>query len=192
MRRTFLLGLGLALVSSSPALGQAATLANRRQGVFLGVGLGVGSARLSCDICRDDRNGGGAGYVRFGLTASRNILLGIETLGWYDSGDVDQLLVAVQAIAMLYPKRTSGFYLKGGLGVSEFSAKDGDGNEVSSQAFALQVGLGLEVPVGRNLSMVPFANFLGSTGADVKFNSTVSSLSANTSLIQLGVGLTLH
>ena len=33
---------------------------------------------------------------------------------------------------------------------------------------------------------------MGTTGADLRFNDTVSGLSANTSLFQLGVGLTLH
>jgi hypothetical protein len=46
--------------------------------------------------------------------------------------------------------------------------------------------------MGRGLSIVPYANFLGSTGGDVRFNDTVSGLSANTSLLQFGVGLTLH
>jgi hypothetical protein len=189
MRRSTVLILGLSL--ALPGAGQAQG-AVRGQGVFLGAGLGVGSARLSCRICQGGRDGGGAAYLQFGLPASRNVLLGIETLGWYDGGSVAQLLVSVQAIALLYPRRSSGFYLKGGAGIVEFSAKDDAGNEVSSQAIGLQVGVGLEVPMGRNLALVPFANFMGSTGGDVKFNNTVGQLSANTSLIQVGLGLTLH
>ncbi|HXI20928.1 MAG TPA: autotransporter outer membrane beta-barrel domain-containing protein, partial [Gemmatimonadales bacterium] len=72
-----------------------------------------------------------------------------------------------------------------------FSAKDNQ-DEVSSHALAGQVGVGYEVPMGRSLSIVPFANFLGSTGGNIRFNNTVTDLSANTSLLQFGVGLTLH
>jgi hypothetical protein len=46
--------------------------------------------------------------------------------------------------------------------------------------------------IGRSMSIVPFANFIGTSGADVRFNDTVSGLGAKTSLIQVGVGLTLH
>jgi len=94
-------------------------------------------------------------------------------------------------VVLLYPKPTSGFYLKTGLGISQFSAKDNT-DKVSSQALSGQVGLGYEVAMGRGLSIVPYANFLGSSGGDVRFNDTVSGLSANTSLLQFGVGLTLH
>jgi hypothetical protein len=85
----------------------------------------------------------------------------------------------------------SGFYIKTGLGVAQYSAKD-QNDEISTQALAGQIGVGYEVMVARNLSIVPFANFQGTAGADVRFNNTVSNLSANTSLIQVGLGITMH
>jgi hypothetical protein len=179
----------LLLAASTPLSAQKAA---ERHGIWVGAGLGVGSAKLSCEICRLDRTGGTAGYLRAGATVSKAILVGLEATGWYKSkDDIDQLLGSLQAVVLLYPKPASGFYLKSGLGISQFSAKDNQ-DEVSSQALSMQFGVGYEVAMGRGLSIVPYANFLGSTGGDVRFNDTVSGLSANTSLLQVGVGLTLH
>jgi hypothetical protein len=186
----------IAALAGALLLGSSASLlaqrAAERHGVWVGAGIGLGSAKLSCDICRLDRTGGTSGYLRAGATVSKAVLVGLEATGWYKSkSNVDQLLGSLQAVVFLYPRPTSGFYLKSGLGISQFSAKD-DQDEVSSQALSMQFGVGYEVAMGRGLSIVPYANFLGSTGGDVRFNDTVSGLSANTSLLQFGVGVTLH
>lgn len=181
---------GALLLASTTTL--AAQKAAERHGIWVGAGVGLGSAKLSCDICRLDRTGGTSGYLRAGATVSKSVLIGLEATGWYKSkSDIDQLLGSLQAVVLLYPRPASGFYLKTGVGISQFNAKDND-DEVSSQAFSMQFGVGYEVAMGRGLSIVPYANFLGSTGGDVRFNDTVSGLSANTSLLQFGVGLTLH
>ena len=163
-----------------------------RHGVWFGGGVGMGSARLSCSICRGGRDGGLSGYLRLGATVSPQVLIGGETTIWYHSeAAVDYLLGSVQAVLYIYPAKKSGFYLKTGFGMAQYSAKDSQ-DKVSTQALAGQIGVGYEVAINSGLSIVPYANFLGSSGADLKFNSTVSSLSANTSLIQVGVGITLH
>lgn len=180
---------GALLLTSTPLLAQKAA---ERHGIWVGGGIGLGSAKLSCDICRLDRTGGTSGYLRAGATISKAVLVGLEATGWYHSkDDIDQLLGSLQAVVLLYPRPASGFYLKTGLGLSQFNAKDND-DEVSSQALSMQFGVGYEVAMGRGMSIVPYANFVGSTGGDVRFNDTVSGLSANTSLLQVGVGLTLH
>lgn len=178
------------LFSSASAL--AAQSVAVRHGIWLGAGVGMGSARLDCTICKAGRDGGGSGYLRIGTTITPRLLIGAEATAWYhsDSG-VDFLLGSVQAVLLMYPMRASGFYIKTGLGVSQYSAKDSQ-NKVSSQALAGSIGIGYEVRAGRTLSLVPFANFLGTSGADVRFNDSVADLSAHTSLIQVGVGITLH
>jgi hypothetical protein len=189
MRGPVTLLLGFLLVASGALQAQAPA---RPHGAWLGAGIGVGSGRLSCKICVGDRESGTAGYLRAGVAVTRRFLLGAETLVWYSSGSVDQLIYAFQAIAFVYPSRRSGFYLKAGLGWARYAADDDDGGEVATRALAAQAGIGLEVPVARGVSLVPFANLMGTTGADLEVNDTVSDQSANTSLIQVGLGLTLH
>jgi hypothetical protein len=179
----------LVLMSATPL--EAQRVANR-QGLWFGGGVGIGSARLSCTVCRAGRDGGTSGYLRVGATVTKQLLLGAETMIWYHSqANVDYLLGSVQAVVLLYPMTNSGFYIKTGLGIAQYSAKDPN-NKVSSQALAGQVGVGYEVAIGRAMSIVPYANFLGTSGADVRYNDTISGFGANTSLIQVGVGLTLH
>jgi hypothetical protein len=175
---------------ATPALSAQGVAA--RRGFWLGGGAGIGSARLSCTVCRAGRDGGGSGYLRLGATITPQILIGGEAIAWYHSeSDVSFFLGSVQAVVMLYPMVRSGFFVKSGFGLAQYSAKDPT-NKISSQALAMQVGVGYEMAVGRSMSIVPFANFLGTTGADVRFNDTVSGLGAKTSLMQVGVGLTLH
>ncbi len=191
MRSPLMAGLAAALLLL-PVAPVSAQHAAERHGVWIGAGVGLGSAKLSCDVCRSDRTGGTAGYLRAGATITKAVLVGLEATGWYKSrDDIDQLLGSLQAVVLLYPRPSSGLYVKTGIGISQFSAKD-DQDEVSSQALSMQFGVGYEVAMGRGMSIVPYANFLGSTGGDVRFNDTVSGLSANTSLLQFGVGLTLH
>jgi hypothetical protein len=185
-----------AVVTSLLVLLAAPRLAGQRvaehHGFWFGGGVGMGSARLSCSICRAGRDGGLSGYLRLGATVTPQLLLGGETTVWYHTAaSVDYLLGSIQAVMYLYPLKKSGFYLKTGFGLAQYSAKD-DQDKVSTQALAGQIGVGYEVAINSGISLVPYANFLGSSGADLKFNSTVSSLSANTSLIQVGVGVTLH
>ncbi len=191
MRSSVGLLVGLALATPAAAHPQA-RLPARPHGAWLGAGIGAGWGRLSCRICVGERESGTAGYLRAGFAAASGLLVGAETLVWYRSGSVDQVVYAVQAVALVYPSRRSGLYLKTGVGWARYSADDDDGGDVAAGAFAAQVGIGLEVPVARGVSLVPFANLMGTTGADLEVNDTVSEQSANTSLVQVGLGLTLH
>ncbi|HWA16278.1 MAG TPA: hypothetical protein VG817_07590 [Gemmatimonadales bacterium] len=175
------------LLSASPVAAQAV-----HKGLWAGAGLGVGSARLSCQICLGHRAGGTSGYVRAGATITRQMLVGLEANAWtHNENDVDHLMTSLQGIFMLYPDPRSGLYIKTGLGVSQYSAKD-DEDKISSQALSASIGFGYEIGVSKSMSIVPYANFIGSAGADVRLNDNIAGLGANSSLFQLGIGLTLH
>lgn len=191
MRWLYRAALSMSLIMlAAPSL--EAQQAAARRGLWFGGGLGIGSARLSCAICRAGRDGGASAYLRAGTTITPQILIGAESLLWYHTeGQVDYLLGSIQAVVLMYPMRQNGLFLKTGLGIAQYSAKDSD-DDASTQAFAIQAGVGYEVQAARGISLVPFANFMGTTGADLRFNQTVSGISANTSLFQLGVGVTFH
>ncbi len=183
------LAAGILLCTASSAAAQTAAV---HQGFWLGAGLGVGSARLSCSICQGNRGGGTSGYLRAGFTITRQMLVGLEGNAWYRSQDnVDHSLNSLQAVFLFYPGARSGLYVKTGLGLAKYTAKDGE-DRVSSQALAGSVGLGYELRLARTFSIVPYANFMGSAGADVRLNDSIAGLAANTSLLQFGLGLTLH
>src|SRR2546423_14205769 len=55
----------------------------RRDGFWIGFGLGYGSANLKCDQCVDSSGVGGVtGFVKLGGTPSRNVLIGGGGNAW--------------------------------------------------------------------------------------------------------------
>src|SRR5256885_12765125 len=55
----------------------------RRDGFWIGFGLGYGSANIKCDQCVDSSGVGGVtGFVKLGGTPSRNVLIGGGVKGW--------------------------------------------------------------------------------------------------------------
>jgi hypothetical protein len=133
----------------------------RRRGFWIGFGLGAGwNTSEGLDA---DRRVGGAGYIHLGGTISPNVLLGGETIGWARTED-DVTLARGNATftAMIYPSRTGGFYIKGGIGFSTVSVALSQGNttvSTSESGFGSTIGLGYDIPLGR-VSLTPAADFL--------------------------------
>ena len=161
-----------------------------RAGFWGGVGAGIGAARLSCRICTGDREQGLSGYARFGVSIARGLRIGLEGNAWFhEENAVSRRLFNLGGVVFLYPRAEGGFFLKGGLGVSDYKASD-DTDAITSRAFAAQIGAGYELRVTRRFALVPYANFIGSSAGDIRFNGDPSLESGNTSLIQLGIGTT--
>jgi hypothetical protein len=161
------------------------------RGPFIGLGLGWGSARLSCNICTTERNEDISGFLRMGLALSQQFLVGLEADGWYDKATVSQFLGSAGLALWMYPSRKSGFYLKTGVGVSKYTASD-EPDHFKTSSISGQIGVGYEFGVYRGVSVGPYANFIGTTSSSFSFNDTVVDGSANSSLIQIGVAVTLH
>ena len=164
----------------------------RRQGFWYGFGAGAGWDRLSCDVCAGDRIGGLSGYVQAGGTLRDDLLLGGEVKFWSSGeGAVNQLLGAFSLVGIWYPNPASGLHLKGGFGYLTFRAED-DEAKLTTTAFGPQFGVGLDLPVGRSLSVTPFANWMVTPFGDLTFNDTRVSGGVRSSLLQVGIGLTSH
>jgi Outer membrane protein beta-barrel domain len=170
-----------ALLLSAAVTAQAQD-APMRQGFWIGGGLGYGSMGLSCDGCDGlGREGGFSGYAKLGGTLSPSFLLGVETNGWTKSeGGATVSMGNLSGAAYWYPAPTTGLFVKAGAGYSVLSADDGTGSGNDS-GFGLLAGLGYDVPVGRNLSITPVANWFRG-GFD----------GGSTNVLQIGVGVTAH
>ena len=91
------LALGLLAATRSPVEAQRAAT-TPRHGLWVGAGLGLGSAQLTCSVCQGGRDRGTTGYLRIGTTLGKNVLIGAETNVWYHSqSQVDYLLAALSA-----------------------------------------------------------------------------------------------
>jgi hypothetical protein len=73
-----------AVAVSQPAVAQSSPTL---RGPWLGGGLGTASARVNCELCTSDRNGGLSGYLTGGITLSPSVRLGAELAGWFDTTD---------------------------------------------------------------------------------------------------------
>src|SRR2546427_12644227 len=78
------IALGGVLLAVAPAA--RAQYPQRREGFWIGFGLGYGSANITCDSCGSGpRTGGVTAFVKLGGTPSRNLLIGGAVNGWSHS-----------------------------------------------------------------------------------------------------------
>jgi hypothetical protein len=172
-----------ALLTAVLATSAFAQQAQTRDGFWIGGGMGYGSLGLSCDTCTDDvpREGGLALFANLGGTIRPNILAGVEMNAWTDSeGGARITMSNVSGTAYWYPMTTMGLFLKAGAGYSILSVSSdiGDG---SDSGFGFLGGIGYDIPVGRNLSITPVANW---------YRGGFDGGSGN--VLQFGVGVTSH
>ena len=135
-----------------------------RRGFWLGLGLGAGGE--SFDLSPSD------GYsnllyrptvsLRLGGTVSQHLRLGGEVLSWInDVGPAVESLSSALFIAQLYPFSSSGFYLKGGLGIGRNAVDFDDGFEEGDTGFAGLIGAGYELRLSRRFYLSPTIDLVG-------------------------------
>jgi hypothetical protein len=159
LRSVSLLGVFLALLIAVPRAADAQN-PQTHQGFFIGFGLGAGSFGAEGS---SDRETGGAGYLRIGGALSPQLLLAGESAAWTKSEGGGRLTHAnLSAIMQFYPSATSGFYLKGGAGLSQLRISiSGGGGSVSAEenGLGLTAGLGYDFRLGTNFSLSPYGSF---------------------------------
>ena len=197
MKRTLLV---FACVSLSMATG--ATARQNGTGFWLGGGLGIGSAKLTCKVCNGplaSRRTVTALQARMGGTLSSALSFGIEANGWREADeeeDVRQTLIGVGGVAYWYPHAVHRYYIKFGFGPVFYRAEeatvgvdDDAATPVTSTALGGHFGVGYDLPLAANLLLTPFFNFTGTMYGNLQEGDT-RLLGANPTLVQVGVGLT--
>jgi hypothetical protein len=153
-----------------------------REGFFIGLGLGGGS--FGCSGC-NERESGLSGHLKLGGTLNSQWLLGVESSAWTKEESGARLTHAnVSAMAQFYPAATSGFFLRGGIGVSTLEASfSGGGSSFSAResGLGLTAGLGYDMRVGSNFSVSPYGTFGWGDHEGGSANN-----------FQLGLGVTWH
>jgi hypothetical protein len=181
-------GLMLSALASSP--GTAQQLAHH-QGFWVGAGLASALSDVSCDVCVNDSKSMISGYLRGGITLSPKLLLGLELIAADNSEDgVNERSLGLSVVGYLYPTR-SGLFLKGGLGLLKYRADD-DTDELTSTLLAGQVGAGYELQLSPRLSIAAFSTLMATANGDLDFNGTKVTDDLNVTLVQFGLGVTLH
>jgi hypothetical protein len=143
------------------------------------------------------REGGATVALKVGGTLSSRVLLGAELTAWsglavaIPSGRRDTTLANLLAAAYFYPVPSAGFFLKAGVGVSSYARHERRGS--TSRGVGLGVGIGYDVPIGRNISLTPAANFIRGFVDDA---STTNASGTRTGLkhnvLDVTLGVTVH
>jgi hypothetical protein len=159
----------------------------------MGLGIAPGIGRVSCAICRANRDASFSGYVRAGGTLSRPLLLGAEANGWLRrEASVDEYLASLSAALYWYPNPRKRLFYKMGVGVMLYQTDDGP-NRLTSTAFGPLLGAGYDVPLSATVSLTPFASWhVASLGGELKFNGSKFRDDISLMLIQVGAGVTWH
>lgn len=184
MRKLFASFLLLTLVASTASAQDAES---RRSGFWLNVGFGWGSADFNCDNCGDtDRESGVSGQIALGATLSPQLLLGVESNGWYkEESSVESMLGSLVAVAYYYPSASGNLFLKGGVGLASW--KFSNGSSVDDTGLGLLGGVGYDIPLGKKFSITPVATYQYGIMGDKNVFEGVSQ-----NIFSLGATFTLH
>jgi hypothetical protein len=166
--------LGIASIANA----QPARVGEDAGSVWFGGGLALGHARIDCSMCgplpsdHPWRGGLGVGaFVAVGTPLRPDLLMGGE-INFYnkeDEGDLSAFLASLTLNLEYFPFTGSPAFVKAGAGVGLYSLVDGYyldsfmGRTASGEdsfGFALQGGVGYELPVSRRFALVPFANIV--------------------------------
>jgi len=179
-----------ALALAAPAA--RAQYAQRRDGFWIGFGLGYGSANVSCDQCSNlPRVGGYTGFLKLGGSPSRNVLIGASLNGWTrERLGVNETMGNVTASLYYYPVTTSGFFVTGGLGFSGYNINSSP--EVNGSGWGFTAGGGYDVRIGRNISLTPVVNYIYGALGDFDVPGLGTRTGWKQNVIDVGLGLTFH
>lgn len=180
------------------ALSVAASVAEaqypqRRDGFWLGFGLGYGSSNVQCDVCTSGpRIDGISGFLKLGGTPSRNLLIGGAVNAWaHDDGSVTESMTNVTASVYLYPDARSGLFVSGGLGFSNYYVNSSPSFDGTGWGFT--GGVGYDIRVGRDISLTPTVTYLYGGVGDVNeagFGTVRRQWKQN--VVDFALGVTFH
>ena len=183
------------LLSLALACGAAAARAQypqRRDGLWIGFGLGYGSAGVMCDTCRRaSRQDGVTGFVKLGGAPSRNLLIGGAINVWgHSDGTATETMTNVTASLYLYPWRRRGLFVSGGLGFSNYhinSTPSWDGT-----GWGFTTGAGYDIRFGRDVSLTPVVNYFWGGVGDINRAGRTMFTGWKQNVLDVGVGVTFH
>lgn len=165
----------------------------RRDGFWIGFGLGYGSADVSCDGCNPvSRAGGVTAFLKLGGTPSRNLLIGGAVNAWaHDDGVATESMGNVTASLYFYPSTRSGLFFTGGLGFSSYNIDSNPSYDGTGWGFT--AGAGYDIRVGRNVSLTPVVNYFWGGVGDVNQAGVGPVFTGwKQNVVDVGLGVTFH
>jgi len=191
------LGCLVALIVLFVASTASAGHPQERQGFWIGFGGGYGSADASCDDCDGEgREGSYTAFIKLGGTLNERVQLGFEGNGWIKEQEgVTLTLGSATGTVTFYPQASSGFFLKGGVGVSFVDTDFKVGSlsvTVSKTGWGVLAGLGYDLRVGSNVSLTPCVNYYYGKPGDLDFGDGETLAGWKQNVVAFEIGITFH
>jgi hypothetical protein len=182
------------LVLALPPASARAQVGESSNSIWVSAGIGGGWNRVSCSICRTQRNLGPTGYIRVGASVRDGVLLGAEVNGWMRERGGDngrEWTGAIGPVAYLYPYPRGSFYVKGGLGYMKYRI-NGDEDDEAAQvgSIGVQLGAGYEFRIGNRLHITNYVNLLASSFGALRADDALVLDDVSVSMLQIGIGIT--
>lgn len=157
--------------------------------LWIGAGLGAGSAAMECRECSGGRETGTSAHLRFGAELGSAWLIGIELDGWLRrTSVVDERIHFIFGIMHFYPLANRGLWLRAGGGFTTYTALY-EVDQVGTTGAAFTVGLGYELPLGLRVALEPYVTWSRQVEGELDLNSVHLQEASRLDLLQIGVGL---
>jgi outer membrane protein with beta-barrel domain len=200
MRRHAMAVWALSAVTSlaSASAASAGSHPQERHGFWAGLGVGVGSAEVTCDGCEPShRETSGVVSIRLGGTLNERLLLGADYNIWLKEQDgVTVTLANAAATLTLYPQPASGFFVKGGVGLSMVMTEFREGSTTVTvdpgYGLGLIAGAGYDFRVKKNLSITPAVNFWYGKPGNVPHDGEPFFTNWKQNVVDFTIGVTFH
>ena len=182
-----------ALIATAGQLG-AQAVQQSRSGFGISLGLGNGSAGVTCKGCEEfeeDRLNGISGYLRLGAYTSPRFFVGVEGTGWMkNSNGLERRIAALSVVFLGYPSSTGGLFVRSGAGVIRAVVENPSAVAVGN-GFTWQVGLGYDIALGA-VALTPYATYLNSIEVALDVNDVSTGFNLNPNILQVGMALTVR
>lgn len=164
----------------------------QRRGLWVGAGLGGGSAGIDIPAVGEARKLGLSGYVNIGGTIRPAVLLGVEGNGWLRSDpDTTRQLGMLSALVALYPLVDKDFFVKAGFGAA-FYAENAGLDIFRGNGFAYHVGVGGDFRLSEKILLGLLVQYVRSANQDVKRNRQILFGKLDFEMIQFSLGVRWH
>lgn len=169
--------------------GAVAHLATKH-GAWLSIGGSRAGADLFCEVCTQDPTYGWGLDAAVGIRVTPSVLLGVETVGWFDVfGDAQRTMRSTTVLLRRYASGRSRLFVQGGAGLARYRVRDGDAG-FHTQSPALSIGVGQDVRIGTAI-VSPNIHAVMAVGGKLQSERTDNAIDPNARVAMVRTGLTL-
>jgi hypothetical protein len=184
-RYSVLIGLLLCAVTSLAA--QASQEDREHQRFWIHLNLGYGSANVSCDQCTSGPRLDGVTYgLELGGTVNEHFRLGGSYETWTHGSGGGEDMENFGLVGYYYPS-SSGLFLKGEIGFSEYHAAGIPG--IGGTGWGYTGGLGWELPIGSSVTIIPFVDYVVGNVGELDYDDGSGEFATGWNQNFLAIGL---